>query len=47
MIELHPEFLTKHGQKQFAVLPFLTKINGRSFYNLPKAKKHQKPTFFC
>ena len=22
MIELHPEFLTKNGQKQFAVLPY-------------------------
>jgi hypothetical protein len=22
MIELHPEFLTKDGQKQFAVLPY-------------------------
>jgi hypothetical protein len=22
MIELHPEFLTKNGEKQFAVLPY-------------------------
>ena len=22
MIELHPEFLTKNGQKEFAVLPY-------------------------
>ena len=22
MIELHPEFLTKNGQKQFAILPY-------------------------
>jgi hypothetical protein len=22
MIELHPEFLTKNGQRQFAVLPY-------------------------
>jgi hypothetical protein len=37
MIELHPEFFTKNGRKQFAILPFLTKINGRSFYNLSQS----------
>lgn len=49
MIQLHPEFITKNGNKEFAVLPYeeFTKIqelleNLEDLQDLRKAKKEEK-----
>ena len=49
MMELHPEFITKNGQKEFAVLPYeeFLKIKDlledlEDLKNLREAKKEEK-----
>ncbi|MGY6528855.1 MAG: type II toxin-antitoxin system Phd/YefM family antitoxin [Cyanobacterium sp.] len=49
MIQLHPEFITKNGNKEFAVLPYeeFTKIQElledlEDLQDLRKAKKEEK-----
>ncbi|WP_242045487.1 MULTISPECIES: type II toxin-antitoxin system Phd/YefM family antitoxin [unclassified Calothrix] len=54
MIDLHPEFISKNGQKEFAVLPYEEFLQIQELLedledlrDLREAKKEEKRQFFC